>query len=143
MAYQFTLVAIVANWLYVLILLFNLLKRRISIPKLMKTLGIMGINIPMGILYAYLMVWILSYVRITFRNNTGMDIATLTIEGCEQKLLEDLDNETSKTVWIKIPEPCSIDITYEINGERKSEKVAEYLTPATGSRIFYEIRVGG
>lgn len=142
-AYQFTLVAIVANWLYVLVLLYNLLKARISIPDLMKTLGIMGINIPVGILYSYLMVWLLSYARITFHNSSGTDIAIITIEGCEHKLLQNLRNEDSKTVWIKIPEDCSIEITYEINGVVKSEKVVEYLTPADGTRAVYEIGAGG
>jgi hypothetical protein len=140
MAYQFTLVAIIVNWFYVLILLFNLLKRKISILNLMKTLGIMAINIPVGVLYSYLMVWILSYARITFRNNTGTDIARLTIQGCEHKLLNNLHNKASKTVWIKISGDCNIEITYEINGQMKSEKVVDYLTPTEGFRTFYELR---
>jgi hypothetical protein len=140
MAYQFTIVAIIATWIYVLILLVKLLKREISIPKLLKTLAIMAINIPVGILYSYIMVWLLSYARITFSNYTGADIARIDIKGCEQRQLDGLGYGSSRTVWIKIPANCSIEIAYQVNGEIKTEKVIGHLTPEEGIIISYELR---
>lgn len=138
-AYQFTIIGIVANWIYVIVLLFNFLRVKINTINLMKTLGVMAINIPVGILYSYIMVWLLGYARITFQNNTGEKIPLLKIEGCEEKMLTDLENESSKSTWIKIPGDCSINILYEVNGETKTETVLGYVTPGQGVKMLYEI----
>lgn len=139
LAYQFTIVAVVGNWLYAIVLLFVYLTRRISLGQLLKTLGIMALNIPVGIFYSYLMVFLLNYARITFLNTTGKALPVVQIQGCEQKLIKALEDGKSETVWIKISGECSIYISYEINGEVKNEPVLTALKKDGGLKIKYEI----
>jgi hypothetical protein len=139
-AYQFTILAIIVNWIYAGVLLFNFLKARISIPVLLKSLGVTVLNIPVGILYAYIMVWLLSYARITFKNSTGTDLGVIRIEGCQEKEITDLKNDDSRTVWIKIPGDCAIAIAYELNGEQRRETVIGYLVPEGGIKATYELK---
>lgn len=139
LAYQFTIVAIVGNLLYAIVLLFVYLVRRISLGHLLKTLGVMALNIPVGILYSYLMVFLLNYARITFVNNTGTVIPIVQIQGCEQKQITALEQGKSQTVWIKIYDECSVSISYEINGSTKNEPVLTALKKDSGRKIKYEI----
>jgi hypothetical protein len=139
-AYQFTILAIIVNWVYAGVLLFNFLKARISIPVLLKSLGVTILNIPVGILYAYIMVWLLSYARITFTNATGTDLGLIRVQGCQEKAITDLKKGDSQTVWIKIPGDCAIEIAYEINGEQRKETVIGYLVPEGGIKATFEIK---
>jgi hypothetical protein len=139
-AYQFTVIAVVASWIYVIILLINMLRRRISIPVLIKTLGVMAINIPIGIFYSQIMVWLLGYARVTFENNTGQIITVLNIRGCEKKTLESLENESTKTAWIKISENCHVEVSYTLDGEMKKELVIANVAKGEGVRIFYKLK---
>jgi hypothetical protein len=139
LAYQFTIVAIICNWLYALVLLFTYLRRKVSLQHLLKTLGIMALNIPVGILYSYAMVFLLNYARITFFNTTGTAIPLINIQGCEQKQIKSLEHGKSETVWVKIPTECSIYISYEINGSVRSEPVLTALKKDGGLKIRYEI----
>jgi hypothetical protein len=139
-AYQFTLVAVVVNWIYVLYLLFNLLRQKISISILLRTLGVMAINIPIGILYSYIMVWLLGYARITFINQTGENIPMLNVQGCEQKEVANFENSASETVWIKIKDSCNVEIIYDLNGGKKNEQVLNAIKNGEGLRITYELK---
>lgn len=142
-AYQFTVTAILVNWLYAATLLFYLLKRKISLNALFKTLGVMLINIPVGILYAWLMVYLLSFARITIHNATGEDLGPIRVYGCEQKEIKELKNGDKKNVWIKIPANCSIEIQYQLRGVNKLDTVVNYLTPERGLKITHELRSAG
>lgn len=138
-AYQFTIVAIVINWLYAAIVLFYFLKRKLNVMHLVKTLGVMAINVPIGILYSYIMVWLLTYARITFSNSSGSDLAIVAVSGCEGRQIKNLKTNSSETIWIKIHKDCSIEISYEINGSVIRETVAKHLIPTEGIRTKYEI----
>jgi hypothetical protein len=139
-AYQYTIMAILVNWMYAAMLLYYFLKQRILIETLLKTLGVMALNIPVGILYAYVMVWLLGYARITFKNTTGTDLDLIRIEGCQEKEIANLKKDDSRTVWISIPEGCSVHITYELDGEQKKETVVGYLVPDGGIKTTFEIK---
>jgi hypothetical protein len=141
-AYQFTITAILINWSYAAMLLFYLLKRRISLNILFKTLGAMFVNIPVGLLYAWLMVYFLSFARITISNTSGEDLGPIRIEGCEQKEIEELRTGESKTLWIKIPGDCSIEIQYEMENASKRDTLVKYITPGGGLKVNYELRSG-
>jgi hypothetical protein len=139
-AYQFTIAAILINWLYAAMLLFCLLKRRISLNILFKTLGAMFMNIPVGILYAWLMVYLLSFARVTIFNASGEDIGPIRIDGCEQKGIEELKTGEAKTRWIKIPKDCSIEIQYVMKNTSKRDTIVKYITPGGGLKVNYELR---
>jgi hypothetical protein len=139
LAYLYTGVAILTSWLYAGVLLFHYLRGRINVKNMLKTIGVMALNIPVGILYAYIMIALLEFARITFKNNTGKDISIVKIKGCDTGEIHDLKNGSSKTVWIKIPTDCQVDIEYEIGGTTIGETVAAYLTPSSGIIATYEI----
>jgi hypothetical protein len=139
LAYYFTLIAIFFSWFYAAILLFNYLRRKLSLLNLLQTIGVMAINIPLGILYSGIMVTLLTYARITFVNATGNDIALVKILGCEQKEIRDLKKGETETCWIKIVTDCPITIEYNIQSTQKKETVAEHLMPTSGTISRYSI----
>ena len=138
-AYWYTSLAIVICWVYVGMLLFRLLQRKITMINMFKTFGVLSLNIPVALAYAQIMVFLLTFARITFKNSTNADIELLTVVGCEDREIRNLKKGDSKTVWIKISKDCHVDISYRANGEIKKETVAGYLTPTGGIKGTYEI----
>lgn len=122
-AYQFTITAIIINWLYAAMLLFYLLKRTIGLPTLFKTLGVMTVNIPVGLLYAWGMAFFVGFTRLTLINNTDKDVPVIQIEGCGQKIVHHLEKNESKTIWVEIPAPCKVSIRYEGMSEGKADSL--------------------
>lgn len=137
--YLYTAVAVFVNWVYTAFLLYNLLRGRISGINTLKTVGLMALAIPVAMVYAEIMIVLTSHARITFKNTTGNNIALIKVEGCDQKQIQDLDNGESKTVWIKIPVTCKVEIEYELNGIQKKETVAGYLNVSGAVIATYEV----
>jgi hypothetical protein len=138
-AYQFTIVAIIANWFYAAIVLFSFLRVKVSMQHTLRSLGVMMLNIPVGILYAYVMVWLLGYARVTLQNNSGATLGSISIEGCTHKVVKDLGAGEAHTVWIKITSPCDVSVTYEVNDMRHKEVVVSGLTEGNGGKVTYSI----
>lgn len=137
--YAVLVAGVVINWFYVIVLLFNLLVNKISSARLLKTIGIMALNLPVAVVYTYYGAVLMGYARITFRNNTPSDIVALRIEGCQKKEIRDLKRGESETVWIKIPGDCQVDIEYDVSGTTKIETAVGYLTNQGGLKATYEI----
>jgi hypothetical protein len=141
-AYLYTAVAVFANWVYTAFLLYNLLRGKISGINTLKTVGLMALAIPVALLYAQIMIVLMSHARITFKNTTGGDISLIKVAGCDQKEIQELENGESKTIWIKIPVDCSVEIEYDVNGIPKKETVAGKLYVSGGVIATYEIGSG-
>jgi hypothetical protein len=139
LAYYFTLLAIFFSWFYAAILLFNYLRRKLSLLHLLQTIGVMAINIPLGILYSGVMVTLLTYARITFINATGDDIGPIKILGCEQKEIIHLKKGETETCWIKIVTDCQVTIEYAFQSTQKKETVVQHLMPTSGMITRYTI----
>jgi len=137
--YSFLVVSVFISWAFIAVVLVNFLRRKISMTEALKILGVILANIPVAILYTYLVVLLLNYARITFINTTGNDLRSIKIYGCEEKEIAALKQGDSKTVWIKIPGDCEVEIEYEAGGKRKTETVAGYLTNSGGVKAVYEI----
>jgi hypothetical protein len=102
----------------------------------------MFINIPVGLVYAWLMVYLLSFARITFLNTSNEDIGPIQIEGCEHREIEKIKKDESKTIWIKIPGDCRIEIRYSIKNLNRHDTIAKSVTPDSGLKLNYELRSG-
>jgi hypothetical protein len=140
LAYQFTITALIINWIYAAILLFHLLRQRLALQTLFKTLGVMTINIPIGIFYAWLMVIFLSYARITVKNKTGQDLTSVELMGCDsKKQINELKKNEETTVWIKITKDCGLSIHYRIDDRDRSNVIGN-LTPGPDAIIRYELK---
>ncbi len=96
-------------------------------------------NIPIAIGYFFTIVYLLSYLRITFVNSTGETITNVRIIGCDNKNISQLRTDQKETKWIGINGDCSVDIKYFINGEENQETVVGYASGPMGQRLIYEI----
>jgi hypothetical protein len=140
LGYLFTVLALFIAWAYTAFLLFHFVRQKLSLTELFKTIGILFINIPIGLAYIYLVMFLLNHVRITVKNSAASDIMVLSLTGCEEKKLKALKNGDAKTVWIRITGDCAINIEYEVNGIEKKKTLIEYITPGGGVRATYEIK---
>ena len=138
-AYLYTGIAILTNWIYTAILLYLLLKGRISAKTTLSTVMLMALSIPIALFYSYAMTFFMSYARITFENNTSVDIGRIKIEGCQQKEIKNLDKGDSKTVWIKIPMDCRIEIEYQAEGKTRKETIAKFMPVSRGVIASYSL----
>lgn len=107
--------------------------------KLLKTCGMMLLNIPVMILYCWVAIILLGTMRITFTNETGNKITDVKIVGCGGGHMDKLEKGESKTIWVDITGDCSINIDYISNGQRKGETVTGYVTSSMGQKINHKI----
>ena len=109
--------------------------------QILKTIGILLINIPIAVLYFYIVVSLTNIIRLKITNKTNTDLTNILIGGCEKKQIDKLKINESETIWIKIPNDCSIYAEYQIDGKIKSEKIFGYVTNMMGQKVSYEIGI--
>ena len=107
--------------------------------RLLKTCGIMLLNIPIMILYCWVTMTLIGTMRITFINQTGTEITDVNIVGCSGGYIDKLEIGESETVWVSITGDCSIYVEYQSNGQRKKESVVGYVTPGMGQKMKHKI----
>lgn len=78
-------------------------------------------------------------MRITFSNETGVDLTDINIVGCAGGHIDKLEKGESKTVWVTLTGDCSIHIEYLANGQRKVETVTGYVTSSMGQNLNHKI----
>lgn len=108
--------------------------------KLFLSTGIMMLNIPVAIFYVWFTFKLMDTARVTFINDTGVDLVDLKLTGCEDRIIPDLEAGASETVWITIPHDCSLELRYLLNGKEVRGSVSGYLTPGMGDAMDYRIR---
>jgi uncharacterized membrane protein YiaA len=107
--------------------------------RLLKTCGLMTLNIPFMIVYCWVAIILFGTMRITFTNETGTELTDINIIGCGGGHIDKLEIGESETVWVSITGDCSIDIDYLSNGQRKEEVVAGYVTSSMGQKVNHKI----
>lgn len=107
--------------------------------KLLKTAGLMLLNISIVFIYFFIGGIIANTLRITFNNSTKNMLTDIHINGCSIKHIDKLNAGESKTIWMKIPHDCAVDIDYLQNNTRKKAEVASYITNDGGQQITYDI----
>jgi hypothetical protein len=122
-----------------IILGFIIIFSKNSINIKLKSCSIIVLNILIAIAYSYFVILLINYARITLINSTSDKITDIQILGCEEKSLNDLNKGDRRTIWIKIPEDCSIDINYIFDGIQKRENIIEYISPNMGEKIEFSI----
>ncbi len=106
---------------------------------LLKTCGLMLLNIPIMLFYFWVTVILLNTMRITFTNSTQSTLTNINIVGCGGGQISKLEVGESETVWVDITEDCSINIDYLSNGQKKVENVVGYVTNSMGQKIKHNI----
>lgn len=136
-SYYFVAILIIINVVVLIILLINYWVKKINGKTLLKSIGFLLLNIPVGVLYFYVFSNLLNTVRLTLENKTNFTITNVGIHGCSEKMIHDLKPGEHQTVWVNIPADCSITATYIINGEKKTEEIVGYLTPMQGQKVTF------
>jgi hypothetical protein len=140
LAYQFTIGAIIVNWLFALFLLFAFLRKRLTLKQLLTSLGVMAINIPIGIFYSSIMVWLLSYARITVENSTANVLGNIRFTGCEIKQIKTLPVGEDETVWIKIKNGCNVMVEYQQLESTHRQLIIDSLSAGKGFKMTYLLK---
>lgn len=138
--YGFILLAALVNVLVlakVLLEFYNDKQRNIG---LLKTAGLMLLNIPIMLLYCWFALILLNTKRVTFVNTTPNTLTNLKVVGCDEgHMMERLEAGKSETIWIGIDGDCSIFLEYQMNGQEKREMVVGYTTPSDGGIVAHRI----
>jgi hypothetical protein len=106
---------------------------------LLKTAGLMLLNVPIMFACMWMVMILMGTMRITFINQTDHKLTDLKITGCETKHIAELEPQESKTVWVGITGDCSINLGFKENGEKKNEMVAGYVTHGMGHKMNHNI----
>src|SRR5262245_57225276 len=72
--YAYTGVAILIGMIYLILIGFKVLSKKITTITGIKCAGIVLINLPVATLYFYFVMILMTTARITFENTTGQDI---------------------------------------------------------------------
>jgi hypothetical protein len=140
LAYQFTVGAIIVNWLFALFLLFAFLRKKLTLKHLLTSLGAMAVNIPIGIFYSGIMVWLLSYARITVENSTADILENIRFSGCETKQIQKLATGEEETIWIKIKNGCDVVVEYDRLQSTHHELIVDSLLTGKGFKMTYFLK---
>lgn len=131
---------VVLNIILLLFLFFKGIQGSITKDSLKRSAIILSANIPVAILYYFFVTFLLGILRITVVNQSGSDISNVRIIGCEDKKIDILENKDFKTVWLKIPNDCSVDVTFTKGGKDHTQNVVGYATVMMGQKVIYEIK---
>jgi hypothetical protein len=137
--YIYTVLAFFVAFVYLILLLARVASGKIDRNLGVKSVVILMTNIPIAILYVYLVMVLLSYARITFENKTGHDTTSIKIGGCDEGEISKLAIDESQTIWLRIHGDCEIYIEYISNGQPYRETVCAYLTNNNGIAARYKI----
>jgi hypothetical protein len=135
LGYGFILLAGVINTILFINLVFGYLEskdRKVAIVSIFILL-----NIPIMLFYCWHANKLLSTVIIEFTNCTKHDLKDIIVYGCDKKLINQLKQGESETVWINVKYDCSILISYNENGFNKTETVEGYITTMMGKRSTF------
>lgn len=135
----FMMLAGLVNIVILLLLLIRALNDAPYRTKLLKTAGVMLLNIPIVFIYFFIGGIIANTLRVTFNNNTKNTLTDIHINGCSIKHIDKLNAGESTTIWLKIPHDCAVNIDYVQNNTRKKAEVASYITNDGGQQITYII----
>ena len=139
LGYGFVFLAGIINLLILIVILVKAQEDKTNRKGLLKTAGLMLLNIPIMFICIWVAMMVLGNMRITFTNGTQNKLTDIKIFGCETEQIEELEPNESKTVWVGITGDCSILVEYKENGEKKSEIVAGYVTPGMGEKMKHKI----
>ena len=137
--YGFIVVTGIANLIILIAILAKSNSDSTNRKRLLKTGGLMLINLPIMFLFIWFSLVLIGNMRITLTNSTQNKLTDIKIVGCETEHISELKPNESKTVWVGITGDCSITLEYLENGELKKETVAGYVTSGMGQKMNHKI----
>jgi hypothetical protein len=137
--YSYTGMAVLTGMIYLILIGFRMISKKIEFRTGLKCAGIILLNLPIAALYFNFVMILMTTARITFENATGRDISAVSIGGCASEEIGEMKTGESKTVWVKIKSNCSLVLFYKIDREPKLETPFQYLTHNNGMIATYKI----
>lgn len=137
--YEFMVFAGIVNLVVLLSILFKSNSDSANKQELLKTSRLMLINLPVVVVFIWIVMILIGNMRITFTNSTQNELTDINIVGCETEYISKLKPSESKTVWVEITGDCSITLEYLENGAPKKETVVGYATIGMGQIIEHSI----
>ena len=137
--YLFILVTGLVNLGILIAFLLKADKDQGNKTKLLRTCGLMLLNIPIMFFYCWVVVILLNTMRITFTNTTQTTLTNINVVGCGGGHIDNLEIGESETVWVDITGDCSISISYLFNGQQKEESVVGYTTGNNGDKMKFNV----
>ena len=139
LGYAYTGIAVLIGIIYLILIGFKVVSKKIPAITGLKCAGIVLLNLPVAAIYFYIVMVLMTTARITFENATGKDISSVSIGGCASHEIGELKTGESKTVWVKIKSDCSLVLFYKMDREPKLETPFPYLTHNNGMIATYKI----
>ena len=133
--YLFIAFAGLINIGVLILILVKAYKDKDNRKKLLTTCGIMLLNVPVMLVYSWIVIILLNTMRITFTNLTLTELTNINIVGGGGGYIDKLEIGESETVWVDITGDCSINIEYLFNGLKKEENVTGYVTSGMGHKL--------
>lgn len=137
--YGYIVFAGIVNLIVILFILVKAITDLSNRKNLLKTSGIMLINIPIMFFFIWVAMILTGTMRIKFTNATQNKLTDINIVGCESKHIDELKPNESKTIWVGITGDCSINLEYLENGKLKRETVVGYATTGGGQKLKHKI----
>lgn len=137
--FVYTGLAFLTGMVYLFVLGSKIGRKKVDPETGKKSIQILMLNLPIALIYFIIVMILINTARITLENSTGQDINSIKILGCDNKEIESLRTGQSKTIWIYIPNDCSLELRYEVGGEIRTETMASYLTNFGGVIATYQI----
>jgi len=137
--YGFIIIAGIFNLIVLIAILSKSKSDSENRKRLLKTGGLMLINLPIMFLFIWFSLILIGNMRVTFTNSTDNKLTDIKIFGCETEYISELQPNESKTVWVGITGDCSITLEYLENGKLKKETVAGYVTSGMGQKMKHKI----
>jgi hypothetical protein len=133
--YGFISLAIIVNSIFFTSLISKAIKEKEK--EIFGVSILMLLNVPIMLFYCSFASKLVNTVIIKFTNCSEYDLREINITGCEEKYIQQIVKGDSKTIWVTIPNDCSIQINYINNGIKKNEIVEGYLSGMMGKRSNY------
>ena len=137
--YGFIILAGIFNLIVLIAILAQSSSDSENRKELLKTSGLMLINLPIMFLFIWFSLILIGNMRITFTNSTQNKLTDIKIIGCETEYISELKPNESKTVWVGITGDCYITLEYLENGILKKETVVGYVTNGMGQKMKHKI----
>lgn len=139
MGYAYVALTGLFNLAVVFLLLQRAQQDKANSKALYKRTGLLFVNLPILLVYTWIVLYLLGTMRITLVNHTAFPLNDLQLVGCGGAALEELAPQQHKTLWVDITGDCSIELVYSSQGEQKRATVVGYATSGMGGKMTYVV----
>ena len=139
----YVILALIINLLIVAFLLFSFIQiDKTQKAGILKTIGLMSLNIPIALICFYVVVLNVFKIIVTFENKTGENLTEFIVLRPDYMNIGELKINSSKTVRMRNPRIRDIVVEYNLAGE-KHEVQFLYFFGTSENRVKYQVGIDG